>query len=980
MAPKQPCAKYQYVVTSSGPKILPVDEPSCKDEESPAEYNAGGYLPVKVGDYFNNNRYRVVRKLGWGHFSTVWLVKDSQLVFSTLTWLNIPVYRTTSHRTSRHSALKVVKSAGRYAETARDEIKLLSRVSAFSPSHPGRQHIVSFLDSFSQQGPEASHVCIVFEPLGENLLALIERNKKKGVPRALVKVIAKQILLGLEYLHDECDLVHTDIKPENIYTSIAFVTGLVNIPRLLISIPDIEAHIHNELSQSPSPTSRRVGVPLPVKSRAGVSIPHNQQRTRRQVQIFDSQPLASPGRSGSANGHTSLSMNARLDNTSGSISHNGSYIAQMHMSRNGAGYPGHSSGTATSLSSSAPKAPSGLSASAPRNEAFKQKTAQMYAAKGITAVPPRVINSPSTSSSSSSISSALASTTAGSSSLVSTPPTSLSHSLGNVVMEFVGTGTFETELRTRPRIPSHEKKGSGDEEKEGLVIAPRPTGKTDLETRINSAISSSWKPTECVSESWKDQISSSFQSKSISNLNKSSKQRSVGRDHTRSHSGLANATFWKDLGTAAPAPAILVSAVVAADGRQDDFSKLSTVESVDAASGRSSATATTVRPSPIGTPLPIAKKPASLVNSVTKLINDTSNLLSGGTSPRDFTIRNDLPNNHHLSLLTQSAPFRQSPTTSPSKRPNMRVSPPQQISQLSAHMHLHKPNSQCNCSDPVHKHSRASSDIRTNTKSRSSRLAEHPPITSVVPVPVPSASTSVTPTPASPSPVAPPPTPVDSPSIPNFIPSPIGTSGVPEATSHHRTLPPLRTPADGKPLPPPISVKIADLGNATPSKKHFTEDIQTRQYRAPEAILGRRDWDARADIWSVACVIFELLTAEFLFDPQGQGELFTKDDDHMAQIIELLGDFPLEVKMGGKYSRELFDHTGALRYIRTLKPWPLKRVMIEKYLFSETDATLLCDFLEPMLAVDMRERKPARGMKNHKWLEPTPEDGIVTEW
>lgn len=56
--------------------------------------------------------------------------------------------------------------------------------------------------------------------------------------------------------------------------------------------------------------------------------------------------------------------------------------------------------------------------------------------------------------------------------------------------------------------------------------------------------------------------------------------------------------------------------------------------------------------------------------------------------------------------------------------------------------------------------------------------------------------------------------------------------------------------------------------------------------------------------------VFELLTAEFLFDPQGQGELFGKDDDHMAQIIELLGDFPMEVKLGGKYSRDLFDHTG----------------------------------------------------------------------
>lgn len=56
--------------------------------------------------------------------------------------------------------------------------------------------------------------------------------------------------------------------------------------------------------------------------------------------------------------------------------------------------------------------------------------------------------------------------------------------------------------------------------------------------------------------------------------------------------------------------------------------------------------------------------------------------------------------------------------------------------------------------------------------------------------------------------------------------------------------------------------------------------------------------------------MFELLTADYLFDPQGQGELFTKDDDHMAQIIELVGDFPLDAKMGGKYSRELFDHQG----------------------------------------------------------------------
>lgn len=189
---------------------------------------------------------------------------------------------------------------------------------------------------------------------------------------------------------------------------------------------------------------------------------------------------------------------------------------------------------------------------------------------------------------------------------------------------------------------------------------------------------------------------------------------------------------------------------------------------------------------------------------------------------------------------------------------------------------------------------------------------------------------------------------------------------------------PLLTPRP-TPFEAPISVKIADLGNATPSTKHYTEDIQTRQYRAPEAIIGRSDWGTRADIWSVACVIFELLTAEYLFDPQSQGQLFTKDDDHMAQIIELMGDFPLEAKLGGKYSRELFDHTGALRYIRTLKPWPLKRVMVEKYLYNEKDAVMLCSFLEPMLAVDMRDRKAARDMVGHPWMD-VADDEWVDGW
>lgn len=47
-----------------------------EDEEDLEDYCKGGYHPVHVGDTFSDGRYLIVRKLGWGHFSTVWLAKD----------------------------------------------------------------------------------------------------------------------------------------------------------------------------------------------------------------------------------------------------------------------------------------------------------------------------------------------------------------------------------------------------------------------------------------------------------------------------------------------------------------------------------------------------------------------------------------------------------------------------------------------------------------------------------------------------------------------------------------------------------------------------------------------------------------------------------------------------------------------------------------------------------------------------------------
>jgi serine/threonine-protein kinase SRPK3 len=53
---------------------------------------------------------------------------------------------------------------------------------------------------------------------------------------------------------------------------------------------------------------------------------------------------------------------------------------------------------------------------------------------------------------------------------------------------------------------------------------------------------------------------------------------------------------------------------------------------------------------------------------------------------------------------------------------------------------------------------------------------------------------------------------------------------------------------------PIINVKIADLGNACWVSHHFTNDIQTRQYRSPEVILGSK-WGASTDVWSMAAMV-----------------------------------------------------------------------------------------------------------------------------
>lgn len=159
-----------------------------------------------------------MQKLGWGHFSTVWLAKD--LKYNT------------------YVAMKVQKSAQHYLEAAYDEVEILQElekhnydpdweqsVKVYWKDNPERirtgierdhSQVVQLLNSFIHHGPNGKHFCMVFEIMGVTLLEIIKRYNYKGIPIPFVRIIAKQILIGLDFLHRMCGIIHTDLKPENV--------------------------------------------------------------------------------------------------------------------------------------------------------------------------------------------------------------------------------------------------------------------------------------------------------------------------------------------------------------------------------------------------------------------------------------------------------------------------------------------------------------------------------------------------------------------------------------------------------------------------------------------------------------------------------------------------------------------------------------------------------------------------------------------
>ncbi|XP_070601294.1 mitogen-activated protein kinase 13 [Erythrolamprus reginae] len=147
-------------------------------------------------------------------------------------------------------------------------------------------------------------------------------------------------------------------------------------------------------------------------------------------------------------------------------------------------------------------------------------------------------------------------------------------------------------------------------------------------------------------------------------------------------------------------------------------------------------------------------------------------------------------------------------------------------------------------------------------------------------------------------------------------------------------------------------LKILDFGLARHTDTEMTGYVVTRWYRAPEVILNWMHYNQTVDIWSVGCIMAEMLTGKTLF--KGKDYL-----DQLTQILKVTGS------PGEEFVQKLEDKA-AKSYIQTLPKIP----KMDLSLLLPKASPQAVDLLDKMLQLDVEKRLTATQALAHSYFDP----------